>query len=288
MKNFFQKFSFLFFFLFISFVFSSCGEKSKIIQLKGSDTMVNMAQALVEAFSKKYPKIYVAVTGGGSGTGVASLISGTCDIAMCSRDMNQEEIEIAQKRNVNPYPIHIATDAIAIIVSPKNPVSKLTIDELSDIFSGKKVFWKELGPYSGKIVALSRDRNSGTHVFFLEHVVKKGDKKSKEEFGKNVLMMPSTQAIVEEVSSNPDAIGYIGLGYLNKKVKVLAISNGKNFPYIIPSVETAIRKVYPISRTMFFYTNGAPSGDVGKFIDFAKSEEGRKIVLGSGFVPIKN
>lgn len=265
---------------------SGCGQKSKILQIKGSDTMVNMAQALVEEFSNDHKGTYVAVTGGGSGTGVAALISRTSDITLCSRDMTKYEIDTARARGVEPYEIHVASDGIAIVVSPSNPVNRLTKDELADVFSGKITSWKKLGGPDRRIVALSRDRNSGTHVFFLEHIIKKDNKKSKEEFANSVLMMPSTQAIVEEVSANPEAIGYIGLGYACDRTKLVAVSKGRGRPYVIPTVKTASSGEYPVSRTLFFYTNGTPEGDVKEFVDFTMSPRGQEIIKGTGFVPI--
>ena len=267
-------------------VISGCGQKSKILQIKGSDTMVNMAQSMVEEFMRENPEASVAITGGGSGTGVAALISGTADIAQCSRDMTQHEIDLAKKRNVFPYEIPVAIDGIAVVVSPKNPVSKLTIGQLSDIFSGKVTNWKDLGGPDRRIVALSRDRNSGTHIFFLEHVVKKGKKRSVDEFAKNVLMMPSTQAIVEEVSVNQEAIGYIGLGYVSSRTKLVAVAKDTGQPYIIPTIKTSASGLYPISRSLLFYTNGAPAGEVKNFIDFVLGEVGQKIVIDTGFVPL--
>jgi len=263
-----------------------CGQKSKIIQIKGSDTMVNMAQSLVEEFAKIHPQTYIAITGGGSGTGVAALISGTSDISLCSRDMTQHEIDAAREKGVEPHEIHVASDGIAVVVSPSNPLSRLTKSQLADIFSGKITSWKQLGGPDRRIVALSRDRNSGTHVFFLEEIVKRGDKKSKQEFASSVLMMPSTQAIVEEVSANPEAIGYIGLGYACDRTKIVAISRGDGHPFVLPTVKTASSGQYPVSRTMFFYTNGVPEGDIKEFVDFTLSPQGQKVIIGTGFVPL--
>ena len=269
----------------IFIVISGCGQKSKILQIKGSDTMVNMTQALVEEFAKVSPGTYIAITGGGSGTGVAGLISGTADIAQCSRDITEHEMELAMQRNIHPIATHPATDGIAVVVSPKNPVARLTMDQLAGIFSGRITNWKELGGPDRRIVALSRDRNSGTHLFFLEHVVKKGKKKSKVEFAKNVLMMPSTQAIVEEISANPEAIGYIGLGYANERTRLVAVAKDSSSAYIVPTISTASSGIYPISRALLFYTNGEPKGDVKEFIDFVLGKKGQEIVVGSGFVP---
>jgi phosphate transport system substrate-binding protein len=264
-----------------------CGGGKKAVQIKGSDTMVNLGQAWSEDFMKANPTISIAVTGGGSGTGIAALIGGTTDIAQASRNMEPREIAQAETRGINPKEIHVANDGITLVVNPANPVSKLTRQQLSDIYTGKTKNWKEVGGQDLKIVALSRERNSGTHVFFLEHVVKMGDKKNKSEFAPSILMMPSSQAIIEEVNSNPSAIGYVGLGYLTAKEKALAIANAKGAAYIMPSVKSVLSKQYPISRSLLFYTNGQPSGEVKSFVDYVLSSAGQKIVLKMDFVPIR-
>lgn len=273
--------------LLIIMLVAGCSRSEKAVQIKGSDTMVNLGQAWTEDFMKKNPEISIAVTGGGSGTGIAALISGTTDIAQASRNMEPKEIELAKKRGVDPKEIRVANDGITLVVNLQNPVNRLTVRQLSDIFTGKIKNWKEIGGRDAKIVALSRDRNSGTHVFFLEHVVKLGSAKNPNEFAAGTLMMPSSQAIVEEVSGNPSAIGYFGLGYLTKNQKALAIARTERGPYIIPTLDTVKRKAYPISRSLLFYTNGRPEGKIKKFIDFTLSPEGQKIVLKMDFVPIR-
>jgi len=264
-----------------------CGGGRKAIQIKGSDTMVNLGQAWAEDFMKQNPTVAIAITGGGSGTGIAALIAGSTDIAQASRNMEPKEIEQAEKRGIKPNEIHVANDGITLVVNPSNPISQLTIQQLSDIYTGKINNWKALGWTDNKIVALSRERNSGTHVFFLEHVVKLGEKKNPNEFAPSVLLMPSSQAIIEEVKANPSAIGYVGLGYLTAQEKALAIAKDKNSLYIIPSVKTVTAKQYPISRSLLFYTNGEPTNEVKSFIDYVLSPAGQKIVLRMDFVPIK-
>lgn len=266
---------------------AGCGGGKKAVQIKGSDTMVNLGQAWSEDFMKANPTISIAVTGGGSGTGIAALIGGTTDIAQASRNMEPKEIEQAQKNGVNPKEIHVANDGITIVVNPANPVGKLTRQQLSDIYTGKVKNWQEVGGQDLKIVALSRERNSGTHVFFLEDVVKMGDPKSQNEFAPAILMMPSSQAIIEEVNSNPSAIGYVGLGYVTAKEKALAIADANGSAYVLPSVKSVLSKQYPISRSLLFYTNGEPTGEVKPFIDYVLSPAGQKIVLKMDFVPIK-
>lgn len=266
---------------------NGCGGKNKAIQIKGSDTMVNLGQAWAEEFMKEHPTLAVAVTGGGSGIGIASLLSGTTDIAQSSRNMEKKELVLAQKKGIAPKEIFVGFDGVTLVVNPANPVSKITLQQLSDIFTGQIKDWAQLGGKPGTIVALSRDRSSGTHAFFLEHVVKMGDKKNLDEFAPTVLMLPSSQAIVEEVSSNPSAIGYIGLGYLTAKQKALAVSAKAGSPYVAPTVATVASKQYPVARSLQFYVNGEPSGEVKTFIDFVLSPAGQKVVEKMDFVPLK-
>jgi len=178
------------------------------IQIKGSDTMVNLAQAWAERYMEKNPAEFIAVTGGGSGTGFSSLISGTCDIAMSSRNIKEKEIALAQKKGKNPNEIKVGLDGLAVVVSPKNPVSRLTLAQLAGIFSGRITNWKDVGGVDQKIVILSREVNSGTHVYFKEHVLRGNNPNSREEFAPSALMLPSSQAIADEVASDPSAIGY--------------------------------------------------------------------------------
>jgi len=266
---------------------AGCGGKRRAIQVKGSDTMVNLTQAWAEEFMKENPGINIAVTGGGSGTGIAALINKATDIALSSRNMEKKEIEQAKSKGIGPNSIHVANDGITIVVHPSNPTNKISVKQLSDIFSGKITNWKQVGGPDKKIVALSRDRNSGTHVFFLEHVVKLGDKKSKSEFAPGTLMMPSSQAIVEEVAANPSAIGYIGLGYLTTKEKALAVAGIGSPNYVKPSIGTVLSGQYPIARSLFFYTNGEPIEKIKTFIDFVMSSKGQQIVKKMDFVPVK-
>jgi phosphate transport system substrate-binding protein len=257
------------------------------IQIKGSDTMVNLAQGWAEAFAKKNPGVNVAVTGGGSGTGISALISGTADIAECSRTMKQKEIDKAKANGIEPFEITMALDGLAVVVHPANPVSKLTIDELADIFTGKITNWKQLGGQNLPIVILSREVNSGTHVYFKEHVLRKGNEKGTEEFSPMALLMPSSQAIADEVAQNPNAIGYYGMGYISPKQKAVAVAKAKDSEYIEPDIEDVKTGKYPISRPLLMYTKGKPTGAVRVFIDFALSPEGQEIVVKTDFVPLK-
>ena len=263
------------------------GKDTNSIQIKGSDTMVNLGQSWAEKYMEKNKTDFIAVTGGGSGTGLSSLISGSCDIAMSSRNIKEKEIAIARQKGINPNEIKVALDGLAVIVNPGNPIGKLSLAQLADIFTGRITNWKELGGKDERIVILSREVNSGTHVYFKEHVLRKNDPNSKEEFAPTALMLSSSQAIADEVAGNSAAIGYYGMGYISKKQKPVAIAKDEKPEYESPTIENVINGRYPISRPLFIYTNGMPSGLVKKFVDFMLSQEGQDIVLATDFVPIK-
>lgn len=256
-------------------------------QIKGSDTMVNLVQAWAEAEMEKNPDEYLAVTGGGSGTGISSLLNGSCNIAMCSRNIKDKEIAMAEKKGIHPFEIKIALDGLAIIVHPSNPVFQLTLDQLSQIFTGKITNWKDLGGKDAKIVILSREVNSGTHVYFKEHVLRKNDPASAAEFAPDALLLTSSQAIADEIAQNTDAIGYYGMGYLSEQQKAVQVAKDSQNPFITPNLENVVSGLYPISRPLFFYANGEPSGLLKKFIDFCLSPEGEKITIENDFVPLK-
>jgi phosphate transport system substrate-binding protein len=263
----------------------SSGEITGSIQIKGSDTMVNLGQAWAEAFMKKYPKTSVAVTGGGSGTGIAALINGTCDIAECSRAMKDKEKQQAKGKGRDPIEFVVGLDGLAVVVHPANPISQLNTEQLRDIFMGTAVNWKDVGGNDQAITILSREVNSGTHVYFKEHVLRKGNEKGPEEYASSALLMSSSQSIADEVAQNKSAIGYYGMGYISSKQKVLAVSQ-KGSSFISPSLATVKNGTYPISRPLFMYTAGAPQGLVKTFLDFVLSAEGQEIVKKLDFVPV--
>ena len=192
----------------------------KMLQVKGSDTMINLGQAWAEAFTRQ-TRIPVAVTGGGSGTGFAALLNRTCDIAEASRGITPEETAKAQKNNIHPHVMVMAWDGISVIVNPRNPVTRLTEVQLSAIYTGKIMNWKAVGGKDEKIVLLTRDMSSGTYVYFKEHIVQLDNARSPNDYARGAVMQQSNQAIVDEVTGNEKAIGYVGLGYLNPKVRAL-------------------------------------------------------------------
>ncbi|OGX14081.1 MAG: hypothetical protein A2351_00450 [Omnitrophica bacterium RIFOXYB12_FULL_50_7] len=260
--------------------------KEKMIQIKGSDTIVNLSQAWAEEFMTEKPNVSIAVTGGGSGTGIAALINGTTDIANSSRKIKKKELDDAQKGGYYPEEFKVAVDALAVIVNPANSVKELTIDQLSGIFTGKITNWNEVGGKNEKILVLSRDRNSGTHMYFLEQVLRKGNEKGPEQFAPSVLMLPSSEAIINETSTSESAIGYDGLGYVSAKVKTLAVAKKNGDAFVLPSKETAMNKSYPIWRFLYMYTGFKPRGEIKAFIDFVLSGKGQKIVDAMDFVPL--
>lgn len=253
---------------------------------KGSDTIVNLALAWAEAYQKQHPMINISVTGGGSGTGIAALLNGTADIANASRKITEEEISNAQANGIEPYETVIARDAIAIIVNRNNPVDQLTLKQISDIYSGKINNWQEVGGGDLEIVRLSRETNSGTHVYFLETVLRMGDKTSKLLPDPRTLLLPSSEGITTEVRDNPHAIGYDGLGYVTSEVKMIKVSKGAEGPFVLPSAETVNALNYPISRDLYIYTDGEPMGALKDYVKWILSDEGQNIVLELGFVPI--
>jgi phosphate transport system substrate-binding protein len=263
-------------------------QQANSIQIKGSDTMVNLGQAWAEEFMKTNPKVSVAVTGGGSGTGIAALLSKTCDIAELSRELKSEEIAMAREKGFEPKQITVALDGLAVVVHPANPISQLTMDQLAAIFSGSVRNWKEIGGSDLPIVVLSREVNSGTHVYFKEHVLRRGQKESQVEFAANALMLSSSQAIADEVAQNPGAIGYYGMGYISPREKALAIAKDANSPFVRPTIENVIDKTYPISRPLLMVTRGQAQGLVAKFLNFVLGPEGQKIVAKIDFVPVSS
>jgi phosphate transport system substrate-binding protein len=263
------------------------GQKSVSLQIKGSDTMVNLGQAWAEAFNAIHSNVNVAVTGGGSGTGIAALINGTCDIAESSRAVEEKEIKQAEATGIRFNQETVALDGIAVVVHPSNPIKNLTMDQLREIFMGNIKSWKILGGPDWPIVLLSREVNSGTHIFFKEHVLRRGKKKAQEEFSPGALMMPSSYAIAEEVANNENTIGYYGMGYISPRQKVIAVAKDAQSPFVEPTLPAVRTNAYPISRPLYLYTNGTPKGIVKEFIDFAYSKEGQEIVKKTDFVPIR-
>ncbi|TSA47809.1 MAG: phosphate ABC transporter substrate-binding protein [Chloroflexi bacterium] len=268
---------------------SSPTKASAYIQNKGSDTMVNLALAWAERYQAEHPDVSLSVTGGGSGTGIAALVNGTVDIANASRAMKSEEKQQAEANGISPVEFTVARDAIAVIVNPENPVRQLTLQQISDIYSAKFNNWSEVGGDDRPIVRLSRETNSGTHVYFLETVLRLGDKTNPTLFSTDTLLLPSSEGIINEVRQNPNAIGYDGLGYVPPDLmnSVIAVARDASGPYVIPSIATVNDNSYPVARDLYMYTAGEPAGAIKDYINWILSPEAQAIVADLGFVPIK-
>jgi len=265
---------------------SSADSGSSVIENKGSDTLVNLALAWAEAYMAEHPDVRISVTGGGSGTGIAAMLNGTVDIANASREIKPEEMTEAEAKGLSPVEFAVAGDAIAVIVNPTNPVSQLTIPQLSDIYTGKITNWSEIGGEDRPIVLLSRESNSGTYVYFLENVVQAGGNDSELLFSPNTLLMPSSEGISTEVRQNPNVIGYDGLGYVTPDQKVIAVAPDAGGPYVLPSVASVVDGTYPIARSLFMYTPHEPVEQVKAYLDWIRSD-GQALVTDLGFVPLQ-
>lgn len=274
-----MKKSFLAGMLILGALFTGCGgaKESKVIQAKGSDTILNVTQGIAEEFMQKNPKAKIAVTGGGSGVGISALLNKTTDIAMASRAMKQSEIDKAKELGIGVEEVVLGFDGITLIVNQNNQVKGLDSVTLGKIFRGEITNWKEVGGDDAKIVALSRDSSSGTHEFFKEHVIRGGEKNNLE-YGPETLYMPSNEAIKQEVKSNKYAIGYIGMGYMDDSVHSLAIDG------IAPSKENVSNKTYPIAREVYWYVPSERTGTMKELVDFAISNDGQSIVESEGFI----
>jgi phosphate transport system substrate-binding protein len=257
------------------------------IENKGSDTIVNLALAWAERYQASHPEVNIAVTGGGTGTGISALMNKTVDIANASRAIKDEEIQSMQADGIDPVEYVIARDAIAVVVNPSNPVSQLTLQQVSDIYSGKINNWKEVGGEDRPIVRLSRETNSGTHVYFLERVLRLGDDENTTLFSPDTLLLPSSVGIISEVADNPNAIGYDGLGYVTSEVKTVALAETPGGDYIYPSAETVNDNLYPVARDLYMYTAGKPDGAIASYLDWIFTAEAQQIVAELGFVPIQ-
>ncbi len=266
----------------------SKGPSKTIIQNTGSDTMVNLAQAWAEEYAKVEPAVSVEVSGGGSGTGIAALISGTVDIANCSRSVEPQEIAQAKKNTAKePREYMVGFDALAVYVHKSNPLEEVTLAQLGEIYAenGKFAKWSQLGIQvpggSEEIIRVSRQSNSGTYAYFREAVLGKG-----RDFRLGSRDMHGSKDVVELVSRTPSAIGYSGMGYATSEVKTVRIARKSGDKAYAPTVENTLNHTYPIARPLFMYTLGEPSGAVKKYIDWVHSEAGKKIIVKSGYVPL--
>ena len=262
-------------------------QKTESIEITGSDTMLQVVSSLAEAYKTENSNTRISVTGGGSGTGIASLINGDIDIADSSRKIKDTELAQAKEKGLEVIEVPIARDTLSVIVFPSNPVKQLTIEQLSQIYSGKIKNWKEVGGNDMKITLYGRQSTSGTYTYFMEEVVK-------GEYSPEMRNMEGNQAIVDAVSQDKSGVGYVGIGYvldLNKKpittINAIKVAKTNNSEYITPLLEANVDS-YPISRELFQYLAQKPSKDsvVYDYIMFVLSDKGQKVVEDSGFIQL--
>ncbi|RLB08058.1 MAG: phosphate ABC transporter substrate-binding protein [Deltaproteobacteria bacterium] len=249
--------------------------KGKTIAIRGSTTVLPIAQRLAERYHHLHPEVSISVSGGGSGVGIKALLDGMVDVANASRPMKTKEWKIAEKKGIKPHEQIIAKDGIAVVVHPTNPISELTMTQIKEIYAGRIDNWSHLGGPDHKIVVVSRESASGTYECFYKIVMKK------EKVTPAAILQAANAGVLNTVAQTEGAIGYIGLGYISEKVKPLKI-NG-----CYPTPDAVRRGIYPISRPLFMYTRGEPKGAVADFINFVLSPEGQRIVQEEGFVPIR-
>ena len=264
--------------LFLSLILITTGIQAQ--RIKGSDTVLPVAQQTAERFMNRNADSRVTVTGGGTGVGISALMDNTTDIAMASRPIKFSEKMKARAAQKNIEEVIVAYDALAVVVHPTNPVKQLTRQQLEDIFRGKITNWKQVGGEDRKIVVYSRETSSGTYEFFKESVLKN------KNYMSSSLSMPATGAIIQSVSQTKGAIGYVGLAYVSPRIKTLSVSYD-NKHYAQPNVENATRKIYPIVRPLYYYYNAETKEAVTPLIDFILSQEGQDIIKKSGYIPVK-
>ncbi len=249
------------------------------VEIKGSTTVLPLMQKVLDYFQKAYPEIAISLSGGGSSNGAKALIDGTCDIAMMSRDMKDKELKAAADNGREAVQHIVAYDCIVPVVHPANPVSDLSKDQLLSIYTGSVSNWKELGGKDATIVVISRDTSSGTYDCWKSKIMKKNGKKHKVFPGAS--LQASNGTVVQAVSHNKLAIGYVGLAYINKNIKALSVDG------VSATVKTALNGSYPISRGLNCYTPGKPSGDVKTIMDFMASPAGQDLAEKAGFIKVK-
>ena len=249
-------------------------------RIKGSDTVLPVAQQTAERFMNQYPDTRVTVTGGGTGVGISALLDNTTDIAMASRPIKFSEKMKIKSAGEDVAEIVVAYDALAVVAHPSNPVKQLTRQQLEDIFRGKITNWKQVGGDDRKIVVYSRETSSGTYEFFKESVLKN------KNYMASSLSMPATGAIIQSVSQTKGAIGYVGLAYVSPRVKTLSVSyDGKH--YAAPTVENATNKTYPIVRPLYYYYTVKKKAEIDPLIQYILSPDGQDIIKKSGYIPVK-
>ncbi len=249
------------------------------ITIKGSDTLVRLGQRWAEEYMANNPEAVIQVSGGGSGTGIAALLNGTTDICEASRDMKEKEYKLAESKGLEPYRVTVALDGIAVFLNEKNPVENLTLAQLKGMYTGAVTNWKEVGGADSRIILYGRQNNSGTYVFFKDHVM------DKEDYSDYTQTLPGTAAVVNAVSRDPNSIGYGGLAWA-KGVKFAGVKVHDTSVAVQPSTETVSGGDYPISRGLYWFFNGKPEGELKNLLNWALSAEGQALAEEIGYVPL--
>jgi len=249
------------------------------ITIKGSDTLVRLGQRWAEEYMKHNPDVVIQISGGGSGTGIAALLNGTTDICEASRDMKDKEYKLAEEKGIKPYRVSVALDGIAVFFNKANPVEKLSFAQLKGIYTGAITNWKEVGGKNARIILYGRENNSGTYAFFKKKVL------NKEDYNEYTQTLPGTAAVVNAVSLDKNGIGYGGLAWA-KGVKFAGVMANDTTEAVLPSVETVSNGTYPISRELYWFFNGKPTGELKKLVNWALSKEGQKIAEEIDYVPL--
>ncbi|MEI6129351.1 MAG: phosphate ABC transporter substrate-binding protein [Planctomycetota bacterium] len=271
--------------------FVACTKSNRtLIQNAGSDTMLEVAQALAETYGKEVSGVSIAVKGGGSQVGISGIIDGTIDLANSSRKLKPEEVEAARKKNHEPVEHHVGYDGIAIYVHKENPITSLTIEQLKQIYmdNGKLTKWSQLGVtvtagMSDEIILVSRQSNSGTYEYFRESVL--GDKKTNFRLGTRD--MNGSKDVVDLVTKTRSAIGYSGLAYANAEVKLVPVAKKDGEKAILPTIDSVLDKSYPIARPLFMYTVGQPKPAVQQYLDWIKSDAGQRVLVANHYPPLR-
>jgi len=249
------------------------------VTIKGSDTLVRLGQRWAEEYMKKNPETIIQVSGGGSGTGIAALLNGATDICEASRDMKEKEYKLAEKKGLAPYRISVALDGIAVFLNESNKVKNLNFAQLKGIYTGAITNWKEVGGNDSRIIIYGRENNSGTYSFFKKKVL------NKEDYSDYTQTLPGTAAVVNAVSRDKNGIGYGGIAWA-KGVKFAAVAKDENSEYVEPSTAAVSDGSYPISRDLYWFFNGKPTGELKKLVNWALSEEGQKVAENIDYVPL--
>jgi phosphate transport system substrate-binding protein len=267
---------------FLAFGCAAPQVERQAITVKGSDTMVLLGQRWAEVYMKAHPDVTIQVTGGGSGTGIAALINGTTQICQASRPMKAEEKNsVKEKRNADAIETPVALDALAVYVNKDNPIEHLDMEQVARIFRGEITNWKGVGGKDAAIFLYGRENNSGTYVFFKEHVLRNAD------YAEKYQALPGTAAVINAVQKDPGGIGYGGIGYA-KDVKTIAIAKDTAASPVAPSMDNVLNNTYPLSRQLFWYTAGTPSGGIKDFTAWVLGADGQKVVTEVGYYPLKS